>query len=130
MKRTSLRRHTRVRPVNPERKRRRKEAGEVYGPYHRWVADESDAPCVLRKRGGHMCGWWEGRTKMEAHHVATVGAGGKDAGNEVRCCPFAHTIIHDTPPSLLVERYDGVDLGAEALALFIASPFYSDSEDV
>ena len=122
----SLQRHAFMRAVNPERKAKRKEAGEVYGPYHRWVADDSEAPCVLYRRGGHLCEWVGDRRRMEGHHVKRVGSGGKDAGNEVRVCPLAHDTIEATAPSVLVRRYDGVDLEAEALALYVSSPFYHE----
>jgi hypothetical protein len=101
--------------VNRARKARRVQADEVYGSYYRWVRDESGEPCALAMgTGGHRCGSREGRTRLEAHHIKTVGSGGKDAANTIRVCPAAHDEIHDHGRTH-VRNTHGIDLIGVAL---------------
>lgn len=101
---TALTRRTPLRRVNPERQKRREEAGQVYGPYHRYV---KTLPCILAGRSGHTC-WGP----VTGHHVKTVGAGGLDERNEVPCCVMAHREIHAGARGF--EREWGIDLVREA----------------
>jgi len=125
MKRTPLSRHaqlqrrTWIKAMNRERKAKRRAEGLVYGPYHRWVADESNAPCALRQgSGGHACGFFPYRARMEGHHLKKVGSGGKDAANEVRVCAFAHDLLEDHPGTMWAKTEHGVDLIGIALDLW------------
>jgi hypothetical protein len=100
--------------VNKARKKRRRDAGEVYGPYYVLVA--TMPTCVVRRGWGlHVCRYYEDR-KPEAHHVKHVGAGGKDEANLVDVCNAGHDWIHDTPPSR-VEAMLGFSLADEARRL-------------
>jgi len=111
MKRTPLHRHTELqrrsflRAVNPERKAKRREAGEVYGPGYVWIAQQ---PCILRGHPLHRCAWSKDR-RPEAHHHPTVGAGGKDANGCTPMCHAAHDMAHSMGPETFQRRY-GVDL--------------------
>jgi hypothetical protein len=103
--------------ANQKRKAKRAEADEVYGTYHRWVRDESGEPCALvLGHGGHRCGWFAVRTKMEAHHLKHVGSGGKDAANEIRVCPWAHDLLHQHGPDYARDEH-GLDLIGTARAM-------------
>lgn len=85
MKRTPLSRRTPLRKVNPERKKRRKDAGEVYGPYFGYV---SKLPCMLIGNFHHC------RGLNTAHHLKSVGAGGHDEQNLVPICQGGHAELH------------------------------------
>jgi hypothetical protein len=90
-KSSSLNRGGKIAPVNQARKARRKEAGDVYGPYHRTVASFS---CIGRGSVKHIvCESFPGRAPIESHHVRSVGAGGKDEENTVPVCPALHDMI-------------------------------------
>lgn len=78
-------RKTRVKAVNRERKKRRQQEGEVYGPFHRWV---SGKPCIVRSE---LC-WGT----VAGHHLKSVGSGGKDADGEVPLCSLHHAEIHQS----------------------------------
>jgi hypothetical protein len=108
-------RKAKLNPINKARKKRRKDAGEVYGPYYVLVAN---LPTCVVKRGWalHRCRYYEDR-RPEAHHVKRVGAGGKDAGNLVDVCNAGHDWIHDTPASR-VEAMLGFSLADEAVRLW------------
>lgn len=115
MKRTGPpKRRSGVKPVNRKRKKRRRDAGEVYGPYYVLVAN---LPTCVGQRGWvlHRCVYYEHR-KPEAHHVKTVGAGGKDRANLVDVCHAFHDHVHDTPRSQ-VEAELGFGLEDEARAV-------------
>ena len=107
MKRTALHRHAELqrrgylRAVNPERKARRREAGEVYGPGYVWMTRQ---PCILRGHPDHRCAWARYRN-LEAHHVKSVGAGGGDAENIVPVCHLAHDALHSRGPETFERRY-------------------------
>lgn len=115
MRRTPIQRHTALqrnaflRSVNPDRKARRKEAGEVYGPGYVWATGQ---PCALQGKTGHRCYYVPERGR-EAHHVRSVGAGGKDAGNVVALCSLHHDLVHSRGGAEVHRRY-GVDLAAVA----------------
>jgi len=127
MKRTPLHRHTELqrrsflRAVNPERKARRKEAGEVYGPYYAWTTEQ---PCALAGKTGHRCYYVPERGR-EAHHVRSVGAGGKDAANILPLCSLHHDLAHSLGAQE-IKRRRWLDLKAEAVALYRRSPFYRE----
>lgn len=99
---------TPLNPVNRERKRRRREAGEVYGAFHRWL---STLPCILMDAPGHEC-----LGTVTGHHVKSVGAGGKDWANEVPVCADAHAELHHAGRETFETRY-GLDLSLIAAGL-------------
>jgi hypothetical protein len=102
---------------NAKRQAKRQEADDVYGSYYRWVRDESGEPCALvLGHGGHRCGYYGDRRKMEAHHLKTVGSGGKDAANLVRICPLAHDLIHQHGANYARDEH-GLDLIGTARAM-------------
>jgi len=114
MKRTPLHRHTELqrrgylRSVNQERKAKRREAGEVYGPGYVWMTSQ---PCALSGRG--KCHMAQHRSP-EAHHVRSVGAGGHDEQNVVPICHGHHDQVHSFGRETF-ERRHGVDLHASAV---------------
>lgn len=115
-------RRTRVKAFNAARKKRRKDAGEVYGPYYERIANRGT--CLgQRALLGHRCITYADR-RPEAHHVKHVGSGGKDAANLVDCCHGMHDWLHATGPSAAAE-YLGFTLQAEAERLWLL-----DQEDV
>ena len=71
---------------NRARQKRREEAGEVYGPYFKWMVGQ---PCEAAN--GHCVTW----APTVGHHVKTVGSGGKDAENLVPLCVLHHRMAHD-----------------------------------
>lgn len=79
-----------------------------YGPYHAWVAT---LPCLLADRPDHRCAG-----RITGHHVRSVGAGGRDRGNEVPLCERAHRAVHRAGQVTFEERHE-VDLGAVARTL-------------
>ncbi|GMV07390.1 MAG: hypothetical protein AMXMBFR53_36650 [Gemmatimonadota bacterium] len=85
-----LQRRTYLKAVNRERKARRREAGDVYGPGYVWATQQ---PCEERGHPLHRCGWSRDR-RPEAHHLKTVGSGGKDANNLIFCCHALHDEFH------------------------------------
>lgn len=97
LKRTSLRQ------VNPERQKKRQEAGLVYGPYHRWIGTLA---CLVKN--------WACYSTMRGHHVKSIGAGGQDHGNEVPLCDFHHLFELPSMGRKAFEEKHGVDLAAEA----------------
>ena len=101
-RRTPLKQGSRLRLFGRVRQRRRAK-GDVYGPYHRYVGT---LPCLASPRHGCIGG-------VAGHHIKTVGAGGKDYGNEVPVCAAAHQVIHNLGASFF-EKYYGVDLEAQA----------------
>lgn len=113
MKRTPLKRgkplsrSTPINPVNRKRKVKRKAEGEVYGPYHRWVSEQGC--CVFTV--GECYG------EVKGHHLKTVGAGGKDAGNETPLCSAHHTELHQIGQDAFEWKH-GVSLDAEAAYLW------------
>ena len=103
---------------NAKRQAKRQEADDVYGSYYRWVRDGSGEPCALTLgHGGHRCGYYGDRRRMEAHHLKTVGSGGKDAANLVRVCALAHDMIHDGGRNYAREEH-GLDLIKIALSIY------------
>lgn len=108
MKRTALHRHAQLqrhaylRAVNPARKAKRREAGEVYGPGYLWMTRQ---PCILRSRPDHRCAWSQDR-QPEAHHVKSVGAGGRDAEDTVPVCHVAHDALHSMGPETFERRHN------------------------
>lgn len=82
------------------RKRRRK-LGRIYGEYHDFV---STLPCVV----GFYCGG-----RVAGHHLKSVGAGGRDYGQEVPLCTLHHQAVHTLGRSGFEERFR-VDLDVEA----------------
>jgi len=99
-RRTPLKQGSRLRLFGRVRQRRRAK-GDVYGDYHRFVGT---LPCVV---GGGCKG------PVAGHHVKTVGAGGKDYGNEAPTCALHHQVFHSGGRSLFEARFD-VDLTEEA----------------
>lgn len=102
MKRTPIKRHGRVKPVN--RKRRASEFVRPYGSKSRvgWVAS---LPCVV----GLLC---DGPT--ENAHTRTGGAGRKgDADSIVPLCRSHHVTLHRVGRASFERRYR-LDLAAEA----------------
>lgn len=95
--------------VNRERKKRRKETGQVYGSFYRWTKGR---PCILAGHAGHDC-----RGAIDGHHVKSVGAGGKDAENITPMCRAAHAEVHSLG-CLSFEAKFGVDLDLEAGAVW------------
>lgn len=96
----------------------------VYGPYHEWMAG---LPCLLRDHPEHRCAG-----RVAGHHVRSVGAGGKDLGNEVPLCERAHREVHRVGRESFADRYE-VDLWAEAERLEKRAPpgaWPEDGEDV
>ena len=83
--------------VNKERRKRRADAGLVYGEHHRHVAT---LPCVLQGLPGHHC-WGD----VCGHHLKTVATGGEDRRNQVPVCTSAHAEFHARPLSEMCERY-------------------------
>lgn len=73
--------------VNRKRKAKRKAEGLVYGWYHREVKRRQ---CIGWGHPHHACEVMGPRRNIEGHHVTSVGAGGKDRGNEVPVCPKLH----------------------------------------
>ena len=71
---------------NRKRQKRREEAGEVYGPYFRWM---SGKPCEAAN--GNCITW----APTVGHHVRSVGAGGVDAENLAPLCILHHREAHD-----------------------------------
>ena len=59
-------------------------------------------------------GFWERVTTCnglaDGHHLRTIGAGGKDYGNEVPLCRAAHTEVHTSGLTRFEAKY-GIDLG-------------------
>lgn len=106
--RKALARRTALNPVNRERKQRRQDAGEVYGPYHIWLAT---LPCTVLNRDcwGPVAG----------HHLKTVAAGGKDADGEICLCASHHLEVH-TIGRLLFEARHHIDLDLAAARLRVA----------
>lgn len=74
---------------------------EVYGPYHDWVGT---LDCLIGERPDHRCAG-----RVTGHHVRSVGAGGKDRGNEVPLCERAHREVHRVGRETFEGRY-GIDL--------------------
>ncbi len=70
-----------------------------YGPYHDYVARQK---CVLWTRR-------ECFGRVTGHHVRSVGAGGRDHGNEVPLCLKHHHELH-TVGRRTFEREYGLDL--------------------
>ena len=98
MKRSATLKRTAFRP-----KPRRQHQPGVYGPYHRWIASK---PCTLWLLGkSHAC-----NVRVDGHHLRTIGAGGKDYGNEVPLCLFAHAEVHTSGRTRFEAKY-GIDLG-------------------
>ena len=108
-RKTPLARKTPINPVNRERKKRRADEGEVYGPYHRAMAK---LPCSLAGYPPHVC-----VGIVCGHHLTRVGNGGIDRANEVPVCVRAHRECHTRGDRWVEYRY-GVDLRrlAERLA--------------
>lgn len=75
----------------------------VYGPYHRWIGT---LDCLLAGRPDHRCAG-----RVTGHHVRSVGAGGKDVGNEVPLCERAHRQLHRIGRTSFEERY-GLELAS------------------
>jgi len=89
--------------VNKERRKRRADAGLVYGPYHRWIKQQ---PCALAGHPRHRCGYYEDRPGVEGHHLKHVGNGGQDRDNELPLCPVGHDHAHALGSiSALCEHY-------------------------
>lgn len=93
---------SRINPVSEGRSKRRiDDEGRkvVYGPIFEAV---SKLPCMI-------CSNPEG----PAHHVTTVGAGGKDKENLVPLCPKHHNEVHTIGTQSFEDKYN-VDLEKEA----------------
>lgn len=106
MERTSrLERSGPIPPVSRERKKKRADAGEVYGDFHRWCATR---PCAIAKVPGSGC-----TGVVAGHHRKTVGAGGKDASNEVPLCTKHHTEVHTMGETRFEAKYHGIDMDLE-----------------
>lgn len=86
---------------NPKRKAKRKAEGEVYGPGWTWISE--NLPCAVRVHPDHRC-----IGKGPAHHLKTVGSGGKDEENCVPACIQFHTECHASEKK--VEARYGLDL--------------------
>lgn len=97
-----LKRRTKVRPVNPERKQRL--FGEGFGSEARvrWVASLA---CVVPGCDGGPC---------ENAHTVSRGSGGK-ARDVVPMCPAHHTEQHQLGIRTFASKY-GLDLESEAAA--------------
>ena len=94
--------------TNKERRRRRREADEVYGSYHQWVSQQ---PCVLASYPRSGC-----FGKITGHHLKSVGAGGRDADNEVSICAKHHVQLHTVGLARFEAVYEcDLDLHAGAL---------------
>ena len=82
---------------------------EIYG----WIWREvSRLPCVARDHPAHSCG-----PPGPAHHVKTVGAGGRDWMNVVPLCYALHMMCHGAVwgwSQLRVEKEFQLDLEEEA----------------
>ena len=86
---------------------------EVYGAYHQWIGT---LRCLLQERSDHRCAG-----RVTGHHVRSVGAGGKDVGNEVPLCERFHREVHRIGRRTFEDRY-GLDLAAEATRLSAQAP--------
>lgn len=118
VKRTPLHRRTPLKRGKPPEstaprptpRRGPRKSGAVYGKYHEWARS---LPCLLQPDPEHRC--IGGNT---AHHVKSVGAGGKDFANEVPLCCGAHVEVHTLGRRTFEARY-GLDLEAEAIRLSV-----------
>ena len=82
--------------IEPKAKKKR---DGVYGPYHEWV---STLPCHLEWTGDCL-------PPIKGHHIQSVGAGGKDASNEVPLCIRHHAMVHAKGDKTFERRW-AVDL--------------------
>lgn len=85
----------------------------TYGP--EWLRVSSMRCCVCDRKP-----WW-------AHHVKTVGSGGRDIGNVVPLCMECHTTIEQIGRVRFEERHQ-IDLGSTAKAIGVHSPYASGEE--
>ena len=106
-RRTPLKQGSRLRPFGRVRKRRQAK-GEVYGDYHRFVGTLTCVASRTLRIPTMRCGW-----EVAGHHLISVGAAGKDYGNEVTLCTKHHTELHQLGTSRF-ERLYGVDLCYES----------------
>lgn len=113
----ALARNKGVRKTNPERKERVRD-GLVYGRYHEWVGH---LPCILAGIDGHACRSYRDGQLVKGHHVKSVGAGGKDRGNEVPMCFTAHIEVHRGQKTF--EEQHQIDLQSVAAALANFYPY-------
>jgi hypothetical protein len=105
-RRTPLKQRSRLRPFGRVRKRRQAK-GDVYGPYHRFVGTLRS--CIVGRSPAIYCFV----STVAGHHLKTVGAGGRDYGNEVPLCASHHSLLHRIGPSRFEQLY-GLNLEAEA----------------
>ena len=80
----------------------------IYGEYFDWVRTQ---PCVLTGVRDHRC-WGH----VTAHHVKSVGAGGRDFANLVAVCALAHMSVHQLGRLTFCKRWC-VSLRSAARAL-------------
>jgi hypothetical protein len=113
MKRTPLKRKTRLKPVNPKRAKARK--ARDFGEYAEWIRHQ---PCVIKGRfsrpGGpiHIC-----LGPIVSHHVRSRGADGHAEANLVSLCDHQHRGGHVIGWKTFAEIW-GVDLKAIAASLW------------
>lgn len=113
--RTRLERKTPLRPISPERRARRRAKGDVYGPYYVRIAN-LDTCVFQRGRQDHTCVHYSDR-RPEAHHLDSVGSGGKDAGNLVDVCHAGHDLFHSGKTEAELADEHELDFRREALRL-------------
>lgn len=110
-----LRRKTWLKSFGRVRKRRQAK-GEIYGPYHEWV---KTLPCLCKDNISTKCGG-----PVDAHHVKSVGAGGKDYANQVPLCRLHHQLLHTVGRGWFEDVY-GFTLTTEAKRI---AWFYGQAE--
>ena len=98
---STIQRYSRPKRGPSRRIKRRRAQGKIYGTYHDFCAT---LPCVV----GFYC-----MGKVAGHHTKSVGAGGKDYGQEVSLCTLHHQAVHTLGRTQFEARFR-VDLDVEA----------------
>lgn len=94
--RTELDRGKPVKKVNAKRKAKRVADDHTYGSFYRYVCS---LPCAVGGEGDECLG------DVVGHHLRSVGAGGRDAGNLSPLCVRHHRMIHDMGPKRFDDRF-------------------------
>lgn len=81
---------------NAARQKKRRDVGEVYGPFFAYV---KTLPCAVYGEGDPCEG------PVTGHHLRSVGAGGKDAANLAPLCAKHHRLIHNIGPKRFDARF-------------------------
>lgn len=114
-----IKRNAGVPKRNAKRQAKRRAADDVYGSFFRYVAT---LPCAVMGEGDDCEG------KVTGHHIKSVGAGGKDAGNLTPLCVRHHRMIHDIGPKRFDERFfNSMPLYAEMIWRRYCDGFESDN---